>query len=395
MANFSLLTFAILFSWIYILFFYGRKFYSKESFFWASKIIFEKLLLNYNENKFSGKKTKKVCVIIPARNEENVITDTLISVVKQNDVFLNILLIDDNSTDKTVNKAKQVFLKNKFTDFKILSGKKLPIGWSGKVWALYQGVEYLKKSKHDYLVFLDSDIILEEKTLTKTINFLENKKLKMLSLMARLNCSTNWERLLIPSFIFFFQKLYPFNLVNNPNKKIAAAAGGFILCKKEVFKNDNMYIKIKNKVIDDCNLANLIKKKGDIWLGLTNLATSQRKYDKLSDIWKMVSRTAFEQLNYSIIMLLFSVFGLSLLYVFPVINLFILEIKKDGWIYLINLIIFIMITSAFLPTVKFYNLKIVYIFTLPLSACLYTLMTLSSAYNFFFKDGNSWKGRNY
>ena len=91
MANFSLLTFAILFSWIYILFFYGRKFYSKESFFWSSKIIFEKLLLNYNENKFSGKKTKKVCVIIPARNEENVITDTLISVVKQNDVFLNII----------------------------------------------------------------------------------------------------------------------------------------------------------------------------------------------------------------------------------------------------------------------------------------------------------------
>ena len=395
MANFPLFTFAILFSWIYILFFYGRKFNSKENFFWSSKIVFEKLLLKNNENKFFDNRKKKVCVVIPARNEENVITNTLLSIVNQHDVFINVLIVDDNSTDKTVDNAKQFFLKKRFKDFKILSGKKLPVGWSGKVWALYQGVEYLKKSKHDYVLFLDSDIRIEEKTLIKTINFLENKKLKMLSLMAKLNCSTIWEKLLIPSFIFFFQKLYPFNLVNNPNKEIAAAAGGFILCKKEVFKNDNMYFKIRNKVIDDCNLANLIKKKGSIWLGLTNLASSQRKYDKLTDIWKMVSRTAFEQLNYSIVMLLLSVFGLFFLYIFPIMNLFYLEIEKDGFVYFTNLIIFIMIASAFMPTIKFYKLKIIYIFTLPFSAGLYTLMTLSSAYNFFFKDGNSWKGRNY
>ena len=395
MANLTLFTFAILLSWIYILFFYGRKFNSKESFFWSSGIVFEKFLLINKENEVSDNKKSKVCVVIPARNEENVITNTLLSIVKQNDVFLDVLIIDDNSTDKTVYKAKQFFLKKKFKNYKILSGKKLPVGWSGKVWALYQGVEYLKKSMHDYLLFLDSDIRLEEKTLIKTINFLEEKNLKMLSLMAKLNCSTIWEKLLIPSFIFFFQKLYPFNLVNNPEKKIAAAAGGFILCKKEVFKNDNMYFKIKNKVIDDCNLANLIKKKGSIWLGLTNLAKSQRKYDKLNDIWKMVSRTAFEQLSYSVIMLSFSVLGLFFLYIFPIINLFFLEIKKDGFIYFTNLIICIIITSVFIPTIKFYNLKIIYIFTLPFSACLYTLMTLSSAYNFFFKHGNSWKGRNY
>ena len=393
MDYYSLFIFVILLAWIYILFFYGRKFNSKEGFFWSSNIVFEKLLLKRDDDKFVDK--KKVCVVIPARNEENVISDTLLSIVKQNDIFLDILLIDDNSTDKTINKAKQVFLKEKFKDFKILQGKKLPVGWSGKVWALYQGVEYLKKSNHDYLVFLDSDIRLEEKTLINTISFLENEKLKMLSLMAKLNCSTIWEKLLIPSFIYFFQKLYPFNLVNNPKKKIAAAAGGFILCKKEVFINDNMYIKIKDKVIDDCNLANLIKKKGGIWLGLTNLATSQRKYYKLNDIWRMVSRTAFEQLNYSVIMLSISVFGLFSLYIFPIINLFFLDIKKDGLIYLTNLIIFIMTTSAFIPTIKFYNLKLIYIFTLPFSACLYTLMTLSSAYNFFFKDGNTWKGRKY
>ena len=101
--------------------------------------------------------------------------------------------------------------------------------------------------------------------------------------------------------IFFPKKLYPFSKVNTQNENIAAAAGGFILCKSELFRNKNLYELIKNKIIDDCNLAKIVKKKGmPIWIGLTKLVESQRSYDKLKEIWKMVSRTAYEQLNYSI-----------------------------------------------------------------------------------------------
>ena len=116
--------------------------------------------------------------------------------------------------------------------------------------------------------------------------------------MAKLNCSSNWEKILIPAFIYFFQKIYPFSKVNDPNNSLAAAAGGFILCKSEVFSEQNLYDQIKDKVIDDCNIAKKIKEKGNIWLGLTENIYSNRCYTNLSDIWKMVSRTAYEQLNF-------------------------------------------------------------------------------------------------
>ena len=61
-------------------------------------------------------------------------------------------------------------------------------------------------------------------------------------------------KILIPAFIYFFQKIYPFSKVNDPNNSLAAAAGGFILCKSEVFSEENLYDQIKDKVIDDCNI---------------------------------------------------------------------------------------------------------------------------------------------
>ena len=134
----------------------------------------------------------------------------------------------------------------------------------------------------------------------------------MVSLMAKLSSEYFWDRMLIPPFIFFFQKLFPFGRVNDPKGQISAAAGGFILCKSQIFKQKNWYESIKDKVIDDCNIAKIIKNRGKIWLGLTNLVQSKRKYQTLNEIWKMVSRTAFEQLNFSIIILVVCCLGILL-----------------------------------------------------------------------------------
>ena len=219
------------------------------------------------------------------------------------------------------------------------------------------------------------------------------KKLSMLSLMAKLKCNTIWEYLLIPSFIYFFQKLYPFSKVNTQNENIAAAAGGFILCKSELFKNKNLYELIKNKIIDDCNLAKIVKKKGNpIWIGLTKLVESQRSYDKLKEIWKMVSRTAYEQLNYSIFFLVISILGMITIYLLPFINLI---IQNDFYFKIINLISINLMIISFIPTARFYNLGFVFYLSLPFSSFIYMLMTISSAYNYYFKSGNIWKGRKY
>ena len=148
-------------------------------------------------------------------------------------------------------------------------------------------------------------------------------------------------------------------------------------------------------MIDDCNLAKLIKENGNIWLGLTNQVLSKRKYFKLSEIWKMVSRTAFEQLNYSIILLLLTIFGLFITYIIPIINLMKINFSENFVLTGINILTVSFILISVFPTFKFYRLNFFYCLSLPFSAFLYGLMTISSALNFYFNNGNIWKGRKY
>ncbi len=380
--------------WVYLVFFHGRKFLSVEPFFWSNKIIFEKQYFDRNYLT----QHKKICVIIPARNEEKTICKTLISIKEQNVKNLEIIVVNDNSNDKTAYNVRR--LKTKIKNLYLLNGKKLPNGWVGKTWALKQGVDIANKKKFDYYNFIDSDIILSKNILKKVVNFAESKNLIMLSLMAKLNCESQWEKILIPPFIFFFQKLYPFNLAIKKNSNISAAAGGFIFCKASIFREDNLYKKIKNKIIDDCNIAKLAKERGLIWIGLTNRVYSNRKYKKLSEIWKMVSRSAFEQLQNSILYLILSILGLGITYLFPLIlflyNLGLMNYSELQYhILLPNLISLIIMLSIYLPTCKFYKISGFYSIILPISATLFSLMTLNSAFNHIIFRGNIWKGRKY
>ena len=382
-----ILTFLPFFIWFYLVFFYANRKLTFEGLFWKSNIIIE------NQIKLSHATQKSsICFIIPARNEEQYISKTIESIISQS-VKKFIIIINDNSQDSTENEAKKTFKKTKFKQYKIINGKKLPVDWSGKVWALKQGVDAVPKKKFSHFVFIDSDIILKENIIIKALSFMNEKKLSMLSLMAKLKCNTIWEYLLIPSFIYFFQKLYPFSKVNTQNENIAAAAGGFVLCRSELFKNKNLYELIKNKIIDDCNLAKIVKKKGmPIWIGLTKLVESQRSYNKLKEIWKMVSRTAYEQLNYSIFFLVISILGMFIIYLLPFLNLI---TQSDYYFKIINLISINLMIISFIPTARFYNLGFVFYLSLPFSSIIYMLMTISSAYNYYFKSGNIWKGRKY
>ena len=380
--------------WLYLTLCHGKRKIFKSLNFWSSKIVFENLKFKpANKNVH-----EKICVLIPARNEEKTILKTLESLKDQKISNLEIIVIDDSSTDNTskiVNNFKKEFKK-----VSLLSGKKLPQGWVGKTWALKQGVDFANKKNYDFYVFIDSDIVITKKLLTEVSTFINSSNFEMVSLMAKLNCKTIWEKILIPPFIFFFQKIYPFNLVIDQESKIAAAAGGFIFCKAKIFRDQNLYNLIPNRVIDDCNIAKLIKKEGNIWLGLTNKVQSKRQYNNLKQIWKMVSRTAFEQLNYSILQLLLSLFGLFTLYVFPYLGLVYsvqsLETNKLSFhLFAINMLSILMMIFTFSPTVKFYKIGNFFKFTLPFSAIIYGCMTLSSAINYFFLKGNNWKGRKY
>jgi hypothetical protein len=139
--------------------------------------------------------------------------------------------------------------------------------------------------------------------------------------MAKLRCESYAERFLIPAFVFFFDMLFPFGWVNNPNMRTAAAAGGCMLVKREALTRAGGIESIRSEIIDDCALGRRLKAQGPIWLGLTEHAVSLRPYPHIADIHRMVSRSAYAQLGYSPLILAGTVLGMALLYIIPLAGL--------------------------------------------------------------------------
>ncbi len=344
----------------------------------------------------------KVTAIIPARNEEENISICLNSLLQQDyQGEFKIVLIDDRSDDKTKEIAQQIKEENEArSQLTIIDGQPLANEWSGKLWAMNQGIEWaIANLETDYFLLTDADINHSADNLSSLIAKAEQEQLDLVSLMVKLNCQSFWEKLLIPAFIFFFQKLYPFSLVNKPHRKIAAAAGGCILIHSKALARIGGIESLKTALIDDCTLADLVKKSlpndRGIWLGLTNTTKSLRMYHDLTPIWDLVARTAFTQLNYSNLLLVGTVIGMFITYLVSPLGLIFGLVTGHYLIALLALITLALISLSYYPTVKFYQLPLWYSFLLPAIALMYSLMTIDSALRYWQGKGGQWKGRVY
>ncbi|NKB38647.1 MAG: glycosyltransferase [Gammaproteobacteria bacterium] len=325
-----------------------------------------------------------VSVLIPARNEEEVIFRTLSSLADQSPIA-QVILINDQSEDKTVDLARQ----SECDKLTIIEGRPLKQGWSGKLWALEQGRE---KVTTEYTLLLDADIELQADTVATLVKKLEKENLDMVSLMAYLRMQSVWELLLMPAFIYFFKLLYPFALANSRNKLIAAAAGGCILIKSAKLEEIGGFAALKEALIDDCSLARLVKKTdGRTWLGLSHSAISHRSYDKLETIWDMVARTAYTQLHYSLALLLLCTLLMLFAFVVPLASMFVMDLP----IILISVLAYIMMMISYLPVLKYYQRNPLWACTLPITGVLYLCMTWSSAIRHWRGTGAVWKNRAY
>jgi hopene-associated glycosyltransferase HpnB len=339
-----------------------------------------------------------VCVIIPARNEADVIPVSLRSLLLQDyPGKFTIFLVDDQSSDGTANVAQEVAHNlDKTPQLQIVTSTSLPPGWTGKLWAMEQGLQTASTLTPDYFLLTDADIEHDPSNLHRLVAKAEAQKLDLVSIMVRLRCQSFWEQLLIPAFVFFFQKLYPFSWVNNPKKANAAAAGGCILIHSEALNRIGGLQIIRQALIDDCSLAKAVKSThGKIWLGLSTLTYSLRPYDSLKTIWDMVARSAYTQLNYSPFLLIGSLLGMTLVYLLPPIAI-IFGLVLGNWIItLISFIGYLLMTFAYFPIIRFYKCSPVFAFSLPIFAFLYTSMTIDSALQHWQGRGGAWKGRVY
>jgi hopene-associated glycosyltransferase HpnB len=378
------LTFISLITWLFLLLFWGQ-FWRVNHQLETNKSVIEKPL-------------PKVCVIVPARNEANVIPISLRSLLLQDYTGnFTIFLVDDQSSDGTANFAQGVaYALDKTDKLQIVSSESLPTGWTGKLWAMAQGVEKASELTPDYFLLTDADIQHDLSNLRRLVAKAESQNLDLVSIMVRLRCQSFWEQLLIPAFVFFFQKLYPFSWVNNPKKTTAAAAGGCILIHRESLNRIGGLQIIRQALIDDCSLAKAIKSNhGKIWLGLSTSTISLRPYDSLKTIWDMVARSAYTQLNYSPVLLVGSLLGMTLVYLLPPIGI-ILGVLLGNWqITLVSFTAYLLMTFAYLPIIRFYKCPAIFAFSLPIIAFLYILMTVDSALRHWQGRGGEWKGRVY
>ncbi len=323
-------------------------------------------------------------VLIPARNESEVIMQTLSSIIEQAP-STSIILVDDQSTDGTSELARSL----NHAKLTIIEGLNTESGWSGKLYALEQGRQQVSTP---YVLLLDADIALEPGILATLKSKMLVEKLSMISLMAELKMQTFWEKLLMPAFIYFFKLLYPFHLSNQANTPIAAAAGGCILLKTDVLNEIGGFAAIKSALIDDCSLAKIVKQNDHkIWTGLTHSVISQRSYNDLSSIWLMVTRTAFTQLYFSYFLLLCCVALMGLAYIVPITGILIFS----GYAQLFALIALLIMFLLYLPTLSFYRVHSLWCISMPLAAILYIIMTCDSALKHSFGKGAEWKGRRY
>ncbi len=340
-----------------------------------------------------------VAVVIPARNEAELIGKAMRSHLTQNyRGQLSILLVDDKSTDSTAQIAAQTTEKlNRTEILTILAGTAPPDGWTGKLWAMEQGFQQLKQrfDPPDYVLFTDADIEHSANSLQQLVTKAESQKLDLVSLMVQLRTQSFWEKLLIPAFIFFFQLLYPFPWVNNPDKKTAAAAGGCVLLRFNALERIGGLQTIRKALIDDCALGAAVKAGGPIWLGLSDEVKSLRPYPDLKSLWQMVARSAYTQLNYSPILLVGTVVGMVLVYWVPPLGFVAGVAWREGAIACLGLIGWLLMAWAYWPTLRLYKSAPWMAFALPLIALLYTLMTIDSARQYWIGGGSRWKGRTY
>ena len=351
-----------------------------------------------------GRGQYTVAVVIPARNEADVIARAVTSLLHQEptvspktgeknaifaDLSIHVFVVDDNSIDGTADTARRAAGASS-SHLTVVSGRPLAAGWSGKLWALQQGVQQAMSLDPDFLLLTDADVEHDPHNVACLIKLAEEGLFDLASFMVKLYCRSFAERLLIPAFVFFFFMLYPPAWIRDPRRKTAGAAGGCVLIRPAALERIGGIAAIRQEIIDDCALARAVKRSGGkVWLGTTPDTHSVRPYTTFGEIERMISRTAFNQLRHSSWLLIGTVLGMLLIYILPV------ALLVSGWLKLVMVgaLAYLLMFVSYLPMVRFYGLNSLWALTLPFSAGFYTWATIHSAVKYWSGRGGEWKGR--
>jgi hopene-associated glycosyltransferase HpnB len=339
-----------------------------------------------------------VAVVVPARDEAEVLPESLPSLLAQEyPGRAEVVLVDDGSSDGTGELAGELAARHGGLALTVTSPGEPPAGWTGKLWAVRHGMAVATQaSAPEYLLLTDADIAHRPDSLRELVSAAVGSGYDVVSQMARLRVATGWERLIVPAFVYFFAQLYPFRRIGRPRSRVAAAAGGCVLIRRAAAERARLPESIRQAVIDDVALARAVKATGgSVWLGLAHRVDSVRPYPRLAQLWRMVSRSAYAQLRHNPLLLLGTLLGLALVYLVPPCAAVCGAIAGRLPLAAAGLAAWAVMAGTYLPMVRYYRQPTWLAVTLPFTAALYAVMTADSAVRHYRGRGAAWKGRTY
>jgi hopene-associated glycosyltransferase HpnB len=339
-----------------------------------------------------------VAAVVPARDEADVLPRVLRSLLEQDyPGELRIHLVDDESADGTGDVAAKLAKTHpQGVRLTALRTPPRPPGWVGKMWALASGVAAAREAAPapDLWWLTDADVVHAKDTLRRLAAKAEHDGCDLVSLMVKLESGTGLDVLLVPAFVYFFQKLYPFPRVNDPRSRTAGAAGGCVLLRDAALVRIGGIEALRGEVIDDCALGAGVKRTGGrLWLGIASQERSIRGYAGISGVWNMVARSAFTQLGHSSFLLAGTLAGLALLYLLPPLGVLALPWHRDPALAAASAGAWMLQAASFAPTLALYGRGLAFGLLLPVAGALYAGMTLDSALRHWRRRGAEWKGR--
>ena len=331
-----------------------------------------------------------VVAVIPARNEAELIGPVVTSLLNQC-VAMPVLLVDDESSDGTADVARRASEKaGKADALIVIQSKPLPAGWTGKLWSMHQGIERARALNPAWLLLADADVLHGAETVANLGLIASHGHYDLVSFMVKLHCESLPEKLLIPAFVYFFFMLYPPAWIRDTRRSTAGAAGGCMLVRAETLERAGGLEAIRGALIDDCSLARLLKQHGGrLWIGLADQSQSLRRYKTFSDVEHMVSRTAFNQLKHSSLLLLCTIAGMVMTYLAPPLLL----LTRSRLAIFMGAAAWAAMTMTYSTMVRYYRLNPAWALTLPLAALFYLGATMHSAVKYWNGSGGDWKGR--
>jgi hopene-associated glycosyltransferase HpnB len=331
-----------------------------------------------------------VVAVVPARNEAELIGPVVTSLLDQS-LAMTVILVDDESTDGTADVARRAAEKaGKADALIVIHSKPLRAGWTGKLWAMHQGIERARALNPAWLILADADVLHDAETVANLGFIVSAGHYDLVSFMVKLHCESLPEKLLIPVFVYFFFMLYPPAWIRDTRRSTAGAAGGCVLVRSETLERAGGLEATRGALIDDCSLARLLKQHGGrLWIGLTDQSRSLRRYETFSDIERMVSRTAFNQLDHSSLLLLCTIAGMVITYLAP--PLLLLTSSKPA--FFMGAAAWATMTMTYSTMVRYYRLNPAWALALPLAALFYLGATMHSAVKYWNGSGGEWKGR--